>query len=90
MHCSQLRQIKIHAPARDACLMQVFHQQAQRATDVQSIAHTERPDDPCNAAIKHIAGLPIHPDELRVLVSLPVELNIFHGTIVQPIPTSRF
>jgi hypothetical protein len=43
---------------------------------------TKSTDDPRNTPIKCIAGLLIHPDEFWVLVSLPIELFIFHGTIV--------
>jgi hypothetical protein len=62
--------------------MQVFHQEAHRAAYVQSVGRTESTGDRCNVLIKFIAGFLIHPDEFRVLISLPIELYIFHGTIL--------
>src|SRR6266851_1601286 len=82
MSRSQLRQIKIHAPTGNALLMQVFHEEADRAAYVQSVGRTESTGDRCNVLIKFIAGFLIHPDEFWVLVSLPIELYIFHGTIL--------
>src|SRR5260370_26634163 len=82
MSRSQLRQIKIHAPTGNALLRQVFHQEAHRAAYVQSVGRTESTGDRCNVLIKFIAGFLIHPDEFWVLVSLPIELYIFHGTIL--------
>src|SRR5258708_18458054 len=82
MSRSQLRQIKIHAPTGNALLMQVFHEEAHRPAYGQSVGRTESTGDRCNVLIKFIAGFLIHPDEFWVLVSLPIELYIFHGTIL--------
>jgi hypothetical protein len=82
MGFAELRQIEVHAPTGDAVLIQVFHQQADRAAYVQSVGVTKSTDDLRYAPIKRVAVLLIDPDEFWILVRLPIVFLVFQGNIV--------